>query len=187
MRRKHIDIEPFGEGIPGFAAFGQEGEAGSETWELVLAGRYIRRSDGTEELKFNERMKRGCGLELCTTQVLEDFAFYPVPMVSIFAVDREGGCLGTVWSREEEEKQAVVRIDKNGAWSPTGICFQEFCEWAWNLYGENPETHVEPGSAPKAGTSADPKAGMAAASKTELRIFSSKKEAEEVCDFLTNS
>jgi hypothetical protein len=65
--------------------------------EVVQAGKEIVNIPISERNhKVYKLFKENCDLIFCTEQKLEDFLFYPVPRFSIFAVDSEGNCFGTI-------------------------------------------------------------------------------------------
>lgn len=83
-----IDIEGQNEAI----AYYVESETG-----VVLAGKNIVPVPENERtLKIYKLLEENCDVIFCTTQRLDDFRFYPVPNFSIFAVDNEGNCFGTI-------------------------------------------------------------------------------------------
>ena len=92
-KRLIIDIER-NKGAFGFSVDTSEN---GEKLDIVFAGKEIIPVPINERAhKIYKLLEKHCDVIFCTTQVLDDFPFYPVPRFSIFAVDTEDNCFGTI-------------------------------------------------------------------------------------------
>jgi hypothetical protein len=68
-----------------------------ERIEAISAGKIvIPVPENERDLKIYKLFAENCDLVFCTVQTPDEFQFYPVPELSIFAVDHKGNCFGTI-------------------------------------------------------------------------------------------
>jgi len=119
-----IDIEKEN-GAMGYIVNSEDGISN----EVVLAGRSIVTIPENERtLKIYSLLEENCGITFCTTQTLDDFMFYPVPVFSIFAFDYEGNCFGTIggMSDIEDDNYPVGFVNHDGRYGKISDSLKEF-------------------------------------------------------------
>ncbi|WP_222927569.1 hypothetical protein [Biomaibacter acetigenes] len=99
--------------------------------EAVLAGKQIAPVPKRERsLKIYKLLKENCDLIFCTTQTLNDFPFYPVPIFSIFAFDNQGNCFGTIGGIGDMagDDYSVGYVNSDGMYGKVLNSLKEFLE-----------------------------------------------------------
>lgn len=117
-----IDVEGK-KGIPGYHI--------KSELEVVSAGKNIMLIPENERnLKIYKLLEENCDMIFCTIQKLEDFNFYPVPSFSIFAIDHEGNCFGTIGGRVniEDNNCPVGYVNVDGTYGKVANSMKEFLE-----------------------------------------------------------
>lgn len=99
--------------------------------EVVLAGKNIVPVPERERtLKIYKLLEENCDVIFCTNQTLDDFSFYPVPEFSIFAVDNEGNCFGTISGIGDvvNDDFSVGYVNRDGIYGKISENLKEFLE-----------------------------------------------------------
>lgn len=97
--------------------------------EVVLAGKNIVIVPQNErDHKIYNLLEENCDVIFCTTQTLEDFSFYPVPQFSIFAVDNQGNCFGTIGGIGDivDDDYPVGYVNNEGTYAQISDSIKEF-------------------------------------------------------------
>lgn len=103
----------------------------SEKVDIVYAGKEIIQVPKNERShKIYKLLEEYCDVIFCTTQVLDDFPFYPVPRFSIFAVDSKDNCFGTIGGPGdiEDDDYPVGYVSRNGMNGKIANSLKEFLE-----------------------------------------------------------
>lgn len=102
-----------------------------EKSEIVLAGkRVIPVPENERACKIYKLLEKNCDVIFCTTQILDDFLFYPVPEFTIFAVDGKGNCFGTIGGIGDivDDNYPVGYVNRKGMCAKITDSFKEFLE-----------------------------------------------------------
>ncbi len=121
-----IDIEDKDNAI-GYFYTSEDGEKS----EAVLAGkRVIPVPENERSCEIYKLLGENCDVIFCTTQIRDDFRFYPVPQFSIFAVDTKGNCFGTIGGIGDikDDNYPVGYVNRNGMFGKITDSFKEFLE-----------------------------------------------------------
>ncbi len=103
-------------------------ESGEEV-DLVLAGKEIDSIPTHERDNIIYRLlTEHCDLMFCTTQVLSNFTFYPVPRFAIFAVDSKATCFGTIGGSSNliDDNYPVGYVSREGRYGKIANSLKEF-------------------------------------------------------------
>jgi hypothetical protein len=69
----------------------------SKEFEVVISGKmFVPVSKSEYKNKIYKLLEENCDLFFCTVEKIDDFPFYPVPMLAIFAFDSKGKYFGTI-------------------------------------------------------------------------------------------
>lgn len=126
-----IDVEVEGQNKQVAYCLQSIGDEESETVLAELAGKNIVTLCKREEnLEIYKLLEENCDIIFCTTQKLDDFHFYPVPRFSIFAVDSEGNCFGTIGGIGDirDDDYPVGYVNQEGVHSKISNSLKEFLE-----------------------------------------------------------
>lgn len=99
--------------------------------EVVLAGKNIIPVPENERtFKIYKLLEENCDVIFCTTQKLDDFQFYPVPTLCIFAIDNDGNCFGTIGGIGDmaNDDHPVGYVNRNGMYGKISGSLKEFLE-----------------------------------------------------------
>lgn len=123
-KRLIIDIERY-QGLIGYAS-----DSG-EKFDIVSAGKEIIPVPENERAhKIYKLLLEHCDVIFCTTQVLDDFPFYPVPQFSIFAVDSKDNYFGTIggFGNIVDDDYPVGYVNRMGMYGKIANSLKEFLE-----------------------------------------------------------
>ena len=126
-KRLIIDIER-NKGAFGFFCHTSESD---EKFDIVFAGKEIIPVPINERTnKIYKLLEEHCDVISCTTQVLDDFPFYPVPRFSIFAVDSKDNCFGTIsgFGNIVDDDYPVGYVSRKGMHGKIANSLKEFLE-----------------------------------------------------------
>lgn len=99
--------------------------------QCVMSGKMIVTVPEYERTnKIYKLLKENCDLIFCTTENIDDFPFYPVPILTIFAVDSKGNCFGTIGGMGDigSDGCPVGYIDQKGMHGKISGSIKEFLE-----------------------------------------------------------
>ena len=99
--------------------------------ETIAAGKMIITIPENEHKnKIYKLLEENCDLYFCTTDKMDDFLFYPVPMLAILAVDSNGFRFGTIggMSDIESDDYPVGYINREGRNGKIASNLKEFLE-----------------------------------------------------------
>lgn len=99
--------------------------------EVIKSGKMIVSIPENEHKnKIYKLLEENCDLFFCTTDKIDDFTFYPVPLLAIFAVDSKGYCFGTIGGMSDivSNDFPVGFINKEGKHGKIAGSFKEFLE-----------------------------------------------------------
>jgi hypothetical protein len=128
MKKKLVNVENRENGVPGFYA-SHEGEA----IELIPSGKIVMAVPRNEQdHKIYKLLASYCDLYFFMTDQLENFHYYPVPMMALFAVDSAGNHYGTIGGMGDiiDDQYPVGFISKDGQCVKIAESFKAFLELA---------------------------------------------------------
>jgi hypothetical protein len=99
----------------------------------IVSGKMIVPIPGNDRTnKIYKLLEKNCDLIFCSTDKMEDFPFYPVPTLAIFAVDSKGNRFGTIGNMGglESNDCPVGYINQKGRYGKISGSFKEFLELA---------------------------------------------------------
>jgi len=102
-----------------------------EKCDIVFAGKEVVSVSKHEQAnEIYKLLQEHCDVVFCTTQVLEDFKFYPIPIFSIFAVDSKGHCFATIGGSGSlaQDDYPVGYVCRNGTFGKIANNLKEFLE-----------------------------------------------------------
>lgn len=102
-----------------------------EKCDFVFAGKGVISVSKQEQAHvIYKLLQEHCDVVFCTTQVLEDFKFYPIAIFSIFAVDSKGNCFGTIGGSGSlaQDDYPVGYVCRNGMFGKIANSLKEFLE-----------------------------------------------------------
>jgi hypothetical protein len=92
--------------------------------EILFAGLEVSHLPEREWDRPEIRRLRENGVEPCLRQARQDFPFYPVPRLEVFAVDGAGGCFALIGGGEES--CPVGYLPAEGGCLRVADCLEEF-------------------------------------------------------------
>jgi hypothetical protein len=101
--------------------------------QYIISGKMIVPIPSNERTnKIYKLFEENCDLIFCTTNKMEDFPFYPVPTLVIFAVDSKGNHFGTIGDMGglESNDCSVGYINQEGRYCKISGSFKDFLELA---------------------------------------------------------
>ncbi|MFT5872428.1 MAG: hypothetical protein ACI8WT_001359 [Clostridium sp.] len=122
-----VDVEKTGDGATAYFVTSKDGKK----IELIKSGKMIIPiSENEHKNKIYKLLEENCDLFFCTTDKIDDFPFYPVPMLAIYAVDSKGNCFGTIGGMSDVVSNdfPVGCINKEGKHGKIAGSFKEFLE-----------------------------------------------------------
>jgi hypothetical protein len=121
-----IDVEKTNS-ISGYYVRSEDGKE----FEVVTSGKMIVPVSKNEyKNKIYKLLEENCDLFFCTTEKVDDFPFYPVPMLAIFAVDSKGNYFGTIGGIGDivSDDYPVGYINQEGVYGKISGSLKEFLE-----------------------------------------------------------
>ena len=100
--------------------------------ETVMAGKTVMNTPLLERnTPIYQMLDHSFDISFCTDSVIGDFLFYPIPEFAIFAVDSEGGCMGTIGGCGglEDDRYAVGYVSGAKGYKVAGS-IKDFLEMA---------------------------------------------------------
>lgn len=99
--------------------------------EYVISGKMIIAIPKNErDYKIYKLLEENCDVIFCTTWKMDEFPFYPVPTLTIFAYDSKGNRFGTIGGIGdiESDDYPVGYIDQEGMYGKISSSLKEFLE-----------------------------------------------------------
>lgn len=121
-----IDVEKTNN-VAGYPIISKDGKE----IQYVISGKLIVSvSENEHKNKIYNLLEENCDLLFCTTEKIDDFPFYPVPMLAIFAVDSKGTHFGTIGDMGGlgSDNYPVGYINQEGVYGKISSSFKEFLE-----------------------------------------------------------
>lgn len=126
IKKLLIDVEK----TNNLSAYYIRSEDGKEI-EMIASGKMIISiTESEHKNKIYKLLEDNCDLIFCTTDKLNNFKFYPVPMMAIFAADSKGTYFGTIGGIGGlgSDDCPVGYINKEGKHGKIAGSFEEFLE-----------------------------------------------------------
>ena len=121
-----IDVEKTNN-VAGYPIISKDGKE----IQYVISGKMIISvSENDHKNKIYNLLEENCDLFFCTSEKMDDFLFYPVPMLAIFAVDSKGNRFGTIgyMGGFGSDNYPIGYINQEGVYGKISSSFKEFLE-----------------------------------------------------------
>lgn len=121
-KRLIFDIEKYKGGIAYISDSGEKVDIVSGGKEIIPVPQNER------DHKIYKLLAEHCDVISCTTQVLDDFLFYPIPHLSIFAIDSKDNCFGTIGGSGDivNDNFPVGYVNRKGIYGKITNSLKEF-------------------------------------------------------------
>lgn len=103
---------------------------GKEIPYIISGKMIVSVSDNERTHKIYKLLEENCDVIFCTTCKMDDFPFYPVPTLTIFAYDSKGNCFGTIGGMSDivSDDYPVGYINQEGMNGKISSNLKEFLE-----------------------------------------------------------